>query len=59
MDKLKQIKKNPSAAELCKKSRFSILIKAAILILPKTQILTINSRLPYTFFIIFHIVITI
>ncbi len=51
--------KNSSAAELCQKSRFSIFIKAAILIFPKTQILTINSRLLYTFFIIFHISITI
>ncbi len=48
-----------SAAELCLKSRFSLLIKGTILIFPKTQILTINSRLPYTFFIIFHIAITI
>ncbi len=40
---------------LRQKSRFSILNTATILIFPKTQILTINSRLPYTFFIIFHI----
>ncbi len=56
---LRKPAKNSSAAGLCQKSRFSLLIKEAILSFPKTQILTINSRLPQTFFIIFHIAITI